>query len=91
MRHVRHNVVGATSRRLRTEQRLRQEAISAKCDVAGFTISRGTLAKIEAEIRCATDLELFVISRSLKTTVEDLYPAKMEARLRKGEFFDEEA
>ncbi|TOA96746.1 helix-turn-helix domain-containing protein, partial [Vibrio parahaemolyticus] len=45
------NVVGAQVRKLRKEQKLTQEQLSARCNVIGLDISRGTLAKIEAGVR----------------------------------------
>jgi transcriptional regulator with XRE-family HTH domain len=63
-----------------------QEVLSARCGVAGYEISRGTLAKIEAQIRGVTDLELFVIARVLRVGIEDLFPDQLQNRLKQGEF-----
>lgn len=46
-----YHVVGATIRKLRNSQNLTQGMFSARCGVAGYEITRGTLAKIEAQIR----------------------------------------
>jgi len=86
MEQGRHNVVGTTIRKLRDGKRLSQEMLSARCAVAGYEISRGTLAKIEAGIRRTTDIELFVLARVLGVKIEDLFPPRFVSRLKGGEF-----
>ncbi|TOE35675.1 transcriptional regulator, partial [Vibrio parahaemolyticus] len=63
------NVVGAQVRKLRKEQKLTQEQLSARCNVIGLDISRGTLAKIEAGVRQVTDVEVVQIAKALKVNV----------------------
>jgi transcriptional regulator with XRE-family HTH domain len=86
MEHSRYNVVGATVRKLRNSQKLTQEMLSARCGVAGYDIARGTLAKIEAQIRGTTDIELFVIAKALGVSIETLFPPNFAARLKRGDF-----
>lgn len=74
----RRNLVGPQIRKLRFQKNLKQEDLSAKCGVLGWDISRGTLAKVEAGIRCVTDLELWVLARALRVSLEDLYPRKIK-------------
>ncbi|WP_140192230.1 helix-turn-helix domain-containing protein, partial [Vibrio parahaemolyticus] len=66
------NVVGAQVRKLRKEQKLTQEQLSARCNVIGLDISRGTLAKIEAGVRQVTDVEVVQIAKALKVNVSTL-------------------
>src|ERR1043165_2581618 len=84
MEHSRQNFVGSTIRKLRSARDLTQEMLSARCGVAGYEISRGTLAKIEAEIRGITDVELFVVARVLGVKIEELFPAKFALWLKAG-------
>jgi hypothetical protein len=58
--------------------------LSAKCAVAGYEVTRGTLAKIEAQIRGVADVELFVIARVLGVPMENLFPPKFASRLKSG-------
>ncbi|APC86868.1 TPA: helix-turn-helix transcriptional regulator [Vibrio parahaemolyticus] len=67
------NVVGAQVRKLRKEQKLTQEQLSARCNVIGLDISRGTLAKIEAGVRQVTDVEVVQIAKALKVNVSTLF------------------
>ena len=68
------NIVGARIRKLRYEQGLSQEDLAARCGRFGWDVSRGTVAKVEAQIRCINDQELKILARSLKVSVDDLYP-----------------
>jgi hypothetical protein len=52
--------------------------------VAGCDITRSTLAKVEAQIRGVTDIELFVIARVLQVPINDLYPQYTAKRLKEG-------
>ncbi len=74
------NVIGPQVRKARFEKEIRQEDLAAKCGVLGWDISRGTLAKIEAEIRCVTDEELWILAKALGVKLESLYPSKMPPR-----------
>lgn len=69
------NVVGPQVRRLREAQNMTQEEFAARCNVMGLNISRGTLAKIEAQVRRVTDDEVALLAKALKTSVDALYRA----------------
>lgn len=83
MEHNSQNILGAQIRRIRSQQDLSQEMLAARCNVVGWDISRGTLAKIEAGIRCVTDLEAAVLALSLRVPLLALYPDELAAQLRK--------
>lgn len=68
------NVVGVNIRLLRKQQKITQEQLSAKCNVIGLDISRGTLAKIEAGVRQVTDVEIVMIARALRVNEGALFP-----------------
>jgi transcriptional regulator with XRE-family HTH domain len=68
------NIVGPKVRKLRYQRDLLQDDLAAKCGLLGWDLSRSTLAKIEAQVRCINDQELLVLSRALKVTVNDLFP-----------------
>ncbi len=73
---AKQNIVGPTIRKLRSQQNLTQEMFAARCGVLGWDLSRATLSKIEARLRCVTDSELQILSEALKVKVEALFPAK---------------
>ena len=69
-------MVGPQIRKLRYEQGITQEMLAARCARHGWDLSRGTLSKIEAQVRCVTDAELLVLAKALKVSIEKLYPPK---------------
>lgn len=79
----RQNIVGRQVARIRNEMALTQELLAARCCVAGWDISRGTLAKIEAGVRCVSDREVAMLAIALKTPVHKLYPGAVASRLVK--------
>ena len=68
------NVTGKQVSRLRNQLDLSQDQLSAKCQRVGLDISRGTLAKIEAGIRCVSDGEALLLAQALGVGVSDLFP-----------------
>jgi transcriptional regulator with XRE-family HTH domain len=76
------NVIGAQVRKARCLRELTQDMLAARCGALGWDISRGTLSKIEAQLRRVTDRELWYLATALRTSLEDLYPKKMKAPKR---------
>jgi transcriptional regulator with XRE-family HTH domain len=70
------NIVGPQIRKLRYQQGLTQEMFAARCSVRGWDLSRATLSKVEAQLRCVTDAELVVLANALKVDVGALLPSK---------------
>jgi DNA-binding XRE family transcriptional regulator len=77
------NIVGRQIGRIRSNRSLTQAMLAARCGVAGWDISRGTLAKIEAGVRCVTDFEFAVLAIALKVPLHELYPAEIASRLKR--------
>lgn len=67
------NIVGTRVRHIRESKKLTQEQLVAHCNLIGWSISRGTLAKIESRVRCVTDKEVLLLAAALKADVNDLY------------------
>lgn len=67
------NIVGSTVRKIRESKKMTQEQLVAHCNLIGWSISRGTLAKIESKVRCVTDKEVLLLATALKINVEQLY------------------
>ena len=67
------NLIGPKIRSIRESQNLTQEELTARCNLAGWNISRGTLAKVEAQVRRITDIEVELISKALRVGVQDLF------------------
>lgn len=67
------NVIGPRIKELRESQGLTQEELTARCNLIGLDISRGTLAKIEAQVRRVTDDEIPLLADALKVSISQLY------------------
>ena len=70
---AKQNIIGPQVRKLRYEQDLTQGQLAAKCNVLGLDISRGTLSKIEAQVRQVTDAEVQILAKALRTKIEVLF------------------
>ncbi len=68
------NIVGPQVRRLRYERGWTQDQLAARCTVRGLELSRGSLSKIEAQLRCVTDRELVALADALGVAIPELYP-----------------
>lgn len=49
-----------------------QNDLATACQVAGWDISRGTLAKIEAGLRCVSDVEVVLLAKVIGCDPGDL-------------------
>lgn len=64
------NVSGDRIHQARTAQRLSQDALAAKMQVAGIIIGREAISRIETGDRFVTDYELVIFARVLGVTIE---------------------
>lgn len=64
------NVVGAQVRNYRSKAGLTQKELSDLCQGEGLSMPRGTLAKIESQVRFVKACELFIIAKVLKVPLE---------------------
>ena len=67
------NIIGPQIKRLREQSDMTQEELTARCNLVGWNISRGTLAKVESQVRRVTDEEVALIAEALKVKITELY------------------
>lgn len=67
------NLIGPKIRQIREGKNLTQEQLSAHCNLLGWDISRGTLAKIESQVRRITDIEVTLLAKSLQVKEQDFF------------------
>lgn len=67
------NLIGPKIRQIRESKNLTQEQFSAHCNLLGWDISRGTLAKIESQVRRITDIEIPLLAKALQVKEQDLF------------------
>jgi transcriptional regulator with XRE-family HTH domain len=66
------NIVGPVVRQIREKKGLTQANLAAKLNLLGWDIARGTLAKLEAQIRWVSDSELLQLADALGVGAADL-------------------
>lgn len=66
------NIVGPVVRELREKKGLTQPQLVAKLNLAGWDVSRETLAKIEAQIRWVADFEVLKLAAAFGIDGPDL-------------------
>ena len=74
------NICGAKIERLRKEKNMKQQELAARMQTMGVDISPSSLSKLEGQIRIASDIELFAISKILKVPMEALLDDSILAR-----------
>jgi transcriptional regulator with XRE-family HTH domain len=74
------NLVGAQVRKFRNRNNWTQETLAARLQVAGWDVSRESLAKLEAQFRRVPDCELLFLAKVLKVNVMDLFPARLDLK-----------
>jgi len=70
------NAVGPKLMRLRSRLGLSLEKFAAKCQLAGWDISRDIVARIELQSRCVTDIELMELAHVLRVPADALLPRR---------------
>jgi len=81
------NIVGQNLRRKRVELQLSQDQLTTKCNLAGWDLSRGTLAKIEAGLRRVNDAEVVLLATVIGMSTNDLLrcdPEELNRIVRQG-------
>jgi Helix-turn-helix len=74
------NIVGPQVMKLRNAKGWSQQQMAAACQVAGWDVSRGVIARIEGGVRWVADFELLPLSAMLGVAVPELFPEKERAR-----------
>lgn len=64
------NISGDRIHQARTAQRMSQDALAAKLQLAGLSIGREAVSCIETGLRFVTDYELVIFARVLGVTIE---------------------
>ena len=65
-------MIGPTLRSLREAEGLTQAELAGRLQLAGWDISRETLAKVESQVRCVTDRELVRFAEALEIDPSEL-------------------
>ena len=72
------NTIGPAVRRHRVALGWSQTDFAARCQLAGWDISRGIVAAIEGRVRWVGDFEVALLARVLRTSIISLFPEQMK-------------
>ena len=64
------NLIGGSVKKIRMQKKLSQQALSNKLELLGVYVCRGSISRIEDYSRTVTDIELYAISKVLKTPID---------------------
>jgi transcriptional regulator with XRE-family HTH domain len=64
---------------LRNERGWSQEKLASVCQLEGWDVSRGVIARIEGGVRWVADFEVLKLASALKVAVPELYPQRNRA------------
>ena len=67
------NIVGKNIERLRKEKGIKQKDFIAKIQTMGCDMNPTSYSKLEGQLRSATDVEIYVISKILGVMMEKLF------------------
>jgi transcriptional regulator with XRE-family HTH domain len=78
------NIFGPVIRELRDKKGMSQAQLVAKLNVMGWDLSRGTLAKIEAQIRCVADYEIPILAAGVGVAPSELLAKALDKHPKKS-------
>ena len=70
---VQMNIIGPQVRRIRESKKMTQEKLAEECRALGWNLSRGTLAKIEVQVRQVTDKEILLLAKVLRAEISEFF------------------
>lgn len=73
---VPRNIVGRQVMLLRNERGWSQEKLASVCQLQGWDVSRGVIARVEGGVRWVADFEVLRLASALGVEVPRLYPKK---------------
>ena len=67
------NMVGKRIRELRIAKGLSQQALSEKLETLAIYVCRGSVSRVEDQLRTVTDIELYGFAKVLEVDISDLF------------------
>jgi transcriptional regulator with XRE-family HTH domain len=76
------NIVGPQIAAIRSQRGWSQSKLAAVCQLQGWDVSRGVIARIEGQVKWVADVELLELAKALKVSVPELFPKKEQRAFR---------
>ena len=67
------NIVGKKIEEIRKANGIKQKDFIARLQTEGLDINPTSYSKLEGQIRCATDKEIYIIAKILNVTTDELF------------------
>ena len=67
------NLIGKNLKKLRRARKMSQHELSAKLELLGVYVCRGSISRIEDYSRTVTDIELYALAEVLNVDINELY------------------
>ncbi len=67
------NMVGKRIRELRIAKGMSQQVLSDKLETLAVYVCRGSVSRIEDQLRTVTDIELYGFAKVLEVKIDDLF------------------
>lgn len=67
------NIVGKRVRQFRIERKLSQQQLSIKLETIAVYVCRGSISRIEDQVRTVSDIELYGLSKVLNKPIESFF------------------
>lgn len=77
------NAVGSRVKKYRIANKMSQQVLSARLELHGVYVCRGSVSRIEDHQRTVTDMELYALSRVLGVPLDELYEPSFLANFEK--------
>lgn len=72
------NLVGEKVKKYRKMRKMSQQMLSARLELLGVYICRGSVSRIEDCSRTVTDIELYALSKVLNVEINELFSIQTE-------------
>jgi len=70
------NIVGPQVIAIRHRHKWSQSDLARECQLKGWDVSRGVIARIEGQVKWVCDTELLELARALRVSVPELFPKR---------------
>ena len=67
------NLIGKNLKKFRRARKMSQHELSAKLELLGVYVCRGSISRIEDYSRTVTDIELYALAEVLGVDINELY------------------
>lgn len=72
------NIIGPKVSEIRNRHGWSQEQLAAKCQMAGWDITRSIIAAVEGRVRWVGDFEMVLLAQVLQVDAKELLPARVD-------------